>query len=109
MSHRDVQRKQETVVFLWAPRIEKFLESPSVIDDEYIKVMHIVYWLEKRYATFREFKPIYKRALVGRVLTHLGHEKYSYGVQGFVYRRKKDVVQGLPHIPDVSGSQDIHT
>ena len=81
------KKKTFKTVFLWSPRIQNFLELEP--KSEYIKVHSIVLWLDERYWTFREFKPIYKPSLVGRCLTYLGHTKHTDGKQGWIYKRKQ--------------------
>ena len=84
-----VQRKPDKYVFIWSPRIEIFV---GLTKDKDIKVDRVAEWLSERYVPFRAFKPLFKKIVVGKCLKHLGHEKYSHGEQGWVYRRAENVI-----------------
>lgn len=93
-------RKVEKMLAIWTPRVQAFLELDPRW--EYCKCHVIIGWMSERYVTFRAFKPLYKKIVVGKCLNQLKHTKHSKARDGWIYRRGTDVIQGLPHIPDVS-------
>ena len=83
-----VVRKTDNYVYVWAPRVNKFLELD---DHQFIKVQSVIDWLNERYVTFRDLNENFKKNLVGKCMKHLGHARYSRNDQDVVYKRKNAV------------------
>ena len=83
-----VVRKTDNYVFVWAPRVNKFLELDKHM---FVKVQSVIDWLNERYVPFRDLNENFKKNLIGKCMKFLGHERYARNPQGVVYKRK-DVV-----------------
>jgi len=91
-----VQRKPDSYIALWRPRIGQYIsemcwkaESERHEKPEFLKVSIIQEWLDERYITFRNLKPIFKKIVIGKCLKELGCVRYARGEQGIIYRREQ--------------------
>ena len=80
-------RADNCQVVEWTPHVGLVADREYPL--EFIKVRGIIEKLDEIFPeSFGQFKHIYKRSLVGRCLTKIGHTKHStHDKYGAVYRR----------------------
>jgi hypothetical protein len=83
-----VIRKQDSYIAVWLSRVDNCIKEMDELlpgEKHHYKVNHIAEWLDERYATYRDFKPLFKKIIVGKCLTQLGYKKRTYEDHGWIY------------------------